>query len=234
MASKKENINDCDVNITMEHFYKALSDITPAYGNNNNKYSELLPLDYKPLFKHYYDEITHLMSNMYRLKTIMCYGKSGTGKSTFGIYLASKHKTKYVKLVRAIEFITYDEYGKVNYISDILHDAFASEESLIIIDDIHILMNYAEIGNVIGYSNRIFQTILTLLKSQPENKLNKLTIVIICSNENLRESLESNFNHVYEFDKLNKNDAELLSNNKYSDDTRFTVRELLNTLENDK
>ena len=65
--------------------------------------------------------------------------------------------------------------------------------NLFIIDDIEIIINYANICHTMTFSNRLYQTVLTLLKTEPENKERKLTIIVSCGQMELFEGLKNNF-----------------------------------------
>ena len=198
ISSDKENINDNDIVVKMRHFEKAVDSMQPMFGNNNKKLETLLPENYNSNISEKYitnlNYILEIFKKKYNFTKILVTGGSGNYKSTLLIDSALKANIKYTKLIRAIDVIYMDEISKVNYVSDIIMESHNSNDSLVIIDDIEILINYANILNSISFSNRLYQMLLTILKSSPDNKKNRMTLMVTCGNEDLANIIKDYFN----------------------------------------
>lgn len=204
LASDKKNIVDIDINITMEHFIDALESIEPIYGRNNKKIERMIPENYESNFTEKYNtvlsEISNCFNKQYNFKKYLIKGNSRSGKTTLVADLALKGQIKLTKLVRAIDMISMDEIGKINYIGDIILESYNSSDSLVIIDDVEILINFVQLIDSVSYSNRLYQVLLTILKTFPENKNNRLTLIITCGNYNLSANIGQYFDKIYFLD----------------------------------
>jgi SpoVK/Ycf46/Vps4 family AAA+-type ATPase len=106
-------------------------------------------------------------------------GENKCGKTVLALKTAFDSKVKNIKVIRAIDLISFDEIGKANYIADLVKNAYIAEDSLIVIDDIEIAINYAQIGNNTVFSNRLYQILITILKTEPIQPNHK--IFFICT-----------------------------------------------------
>lgn len=209
LKSDKKTIEDNDIIVSMKHFLNGINEVTPVFGNINKKISLLLPEKFIFLsvsYKKIYEEAQDFMNKTKNFKTILVYGSSGMGKTTFLAKIADTHKCKLTRFIRPIDVVTMDENGKSYHIVENIRDGYQSESSLILIDDLDICMNYAEIGNSVIFSNKIYQTILTILKTYPSNKNNILTIVVACGNYNLSETIKDKFDKVFKLPDIGSND----------------------------
>lgn len=214
LASSKDNINDDDIIVKMEHFITAVNEISPMFGDSNKQIIQLLPSTYLDLTDSHrlcYQQVINYFNNKNRLKTIMIYGENGTGKTTLALKLTYDSKIKYTKIIRAIDLISMDENYKTLYISDIISNAYLTDNSLIVIDDIEIAINYANLYNNISFSNKLYQMLMTILKTSPLNPNNKVTILVTCGNLDLFTMLDKNFDLVLQIDKLSSTDLQRIS-----------------------
>ena len=92
--------------------------------------------------------------------------------------------------------VSFDESSKSHHISDIVTNAYISDESVVIIDDVEIAVNYAKIENVLSFSNKLYQTLLTLLRTEP-NKNHKLVLLVTCSDRDFFEVISKYFDMTF-------------------------------------
>lgn len=190
LVFKKETIKETDILVEMRHFIDAIKEIEPVFGNVSKIVDSMLPEKYLTLSNSHskaYHDINLFLSTKINLKTILITGKNGCGKTILAFKIASDKKIKYTKIIRPIDTIAMDELSKSNSIVEIITGTHIVEESLIIIDDLKIIMNYVHTNM---FSNKLYQTLLTLLKTPPSNQNNKLSIIIICSNMDLVKLIE--------------------------------------------
>jgi len=199
LVTDKKDINEEDIVVEQGHFEKALSEVKPAFGNNKSSIRNLLPPDFEFTFeknKSIFDEIRQDLEEPVRLRTILLQGHPRTGKSSIVTKVALGSEIKYVKLVRPINVIRMDENGKSFYLTDVAMDAYESESSLIIFDDIEVLTNFADLGYNLSFSNKLYQTLLTILKTLPENPKNNLTIICTTASQKLADLFGKTFDKV--------------------------------------
>lgn len=228
LSSNKEEINDTDIIVTKKDFENAIYEIEPSFGNINKTLVNLLPEKYLSLSQFHqtcYNDITSLIKKQNRLKTALIIGDNGTGKTTLATKLALENMITYTKVIRAIDTISMNELTKSFYISDIVTNAYITNESLIIIDDIEVLVNYAKLGNVITFSNKLFQTLITLLKTEPINKSHRLTIIATCTDKEFGEMISKYFDRICEIHHLTPLDIGKLG---YNSDSELSIRQVLN------
>ena len=238
LSSFKEDIKDADIIVTMNHFINAIEEIMPLFGNGNKEIKKLLPNKIITVTESHkfceYNCIEYIKKNK-RLKTLMIYGENGTGKTTMLAKIATESKIKYIKMIKAIDLISMDEFAKSKYIIDIITNAYLSKDSLILIDDIEITINYANLGNNILFSNKLYQTLLTIFKTVPSNPQNSINIIISCSNSYLVKILRSYFDFTFELNLLDKKEIHniltLLNNPTYQiQEDKLSIKELLNNI----
>lgn len=228
LSSNKEEINESDIIVTNDDFTEAIIEVEPSFGNITKSIMKLLPekyLNLTALHNKCYDEIAKLIQKPNRLKTALIIGENGTGKTTLAMKLALDKWIKYTKVIKAIDTISMSELSKSFYISDIVTSSYISEDSLIVLDDIEILVNYAKLGNVVTFSNKLYQTLVTLLKTEPSNKLHKLTIIATCTDKEFGELISKFFDNVFELGTLSPLDCKTIG---YDNVESLTIRQVLN------
>ncbi len=181
------NIKDENIVVMKKHFIAAIDEIIPSFGNiTMRSLSFSIPENYNHLTENHkecYDQIRNLIMKNSRLKTSLIIGKNKSGKSTLATKIALDSKIKNTKIIRAIDLISFDEINKVYHIADLVKNSYISEESLIVLDDIEIAINYAKMGKNITFSNRLYQVLVTLLKTDPTTKDHKITFICTCTDE---------------------------------------------------
>ncbi len=194
-----KDIREEDIVVNMDHFTKALNEIKPAFGNNSGSIKNLLPdvFNFKDEQQNMYEEIIGIIKSNDRLRTIIIQGEPKSGKTSMVAKIAIDSDIKYIKMVKPIDVIRFDENGKSFYLTDVAMDAYISESSLIVLDDIEVLINFVDMGYNISFSNKLYQTLLTILKTLPDNPKNSLTIVCTTESKKLLDILGKTFDSVF-------------------------------------
>ncbi|CAK9291148.1 unnamed protein product [Gordionus sp. m RMFG-2023] len=99
------------------------------------------------------------------LISVLLDGTPGSGKTALAAKIALTSNFPFVKVVSPEDMIAFTEPAKCQYIKKIFDDAYKSELSCIIVDDIERLLEYSPVGP--RYSNLVLQTLLILLKKEP-------------------------------------------------------------------
>ena len=98
----------------------------------------------------------------------------GSGKTAMAATIGIDSDFPYAKIVSAESMIGLSESSKCAKIAKVFEDAYRSQLSIIILDDIERLLEYVPIGP--HFSNLIVQTLLVLLKKLPPKGKNMLVI----------------------------------------------------------
>jgi len=165
---KEENIK-----VTMADFQAALGEVRPAFGAavdslERCRLNGIIP--YGPHFEHLMTTCRSVIqqvrtSTKTPLITCLLEGPPGAGKSALAATLALESDFPFVKLISAEAMVSMSPASKVQLIHKVFEDAFKSPLSVILLDDIERLLEYAAIGP--HFSNAILQTLLVLLKRTP-------------------------------------------------------------------
>jgi len=204
-----------NIQITMDDFLRALSEVKPAFGVSEDELKTLLRqgdlIDYGDEFKQIMKTATTLVrqvqhSEQTPLLSMLLEGPEGAGKTCIAAKLAMDSGFPYVKLITPENFVGEDERQKCMEISKIFEDAYKSPLSLIIIDNIERLLEYVPIGPRL--SNQVLQTLLVLVKKLPTHEGRKLLVIGTTSNPAILEDMQLRqaFNVQLEIRQLTKPD----------------------------
>jgi len=179
---------ETDIIIKREDFIDALKDVKPKFGNKLST-NKITFRDKKI--------VEDILKNIRENKIILVNGNKGSGKTTLIYKIGSLQKNKYVKILTPKDVIGFTEYEKVKYYTKIITETEYSRDSLILMDDLEILINFVNLGNVINFSNTLYQTILTIIK------ISKIPIIVTCGCTKLIEIIGRYFDHLVYLDKEN-------------------------------
>ena len=122
------------------------------------------------------------------LVTVLLHGPEGSGKTALAAHVAYQmSEIPFIKVVSPENMIGYSESAKCQAIKKIFDDAYRSELSCIIVDDIERLIDYVPFGP--RFSNTILQALIVLLKKKTK-KGKKLLIIGTTSNYDVLEQMQ--------------------------------------------
>lgn len=125
-------------------------------------------------------------SQMTPLVTILLEGKPNSGKTALAAKMAMNSNFPFLKFCSPQTMISYNEVAKAEAIKKIFNDAYKSELSCVVVDDIESLLDYAPIGP--RFSNFVLQTIKLLFKKLPPRG-RRLMLIATTSERELIEEL---------------------------------------------
>ncbi|XP_069674509.1 vesicle-fusing ATPase 1 [Periplaneta americana] len=121
------------------------------------------------------------------LVSVLLEGPPNSGKTALAAQLAKNSDFPFVKVCSPEEMVGYTESAKCLHIRKVFDDAYRSQLSCILVDNIERLLDYGPIGP--RYSNLTLQALLVLLKKEPP-KGRKLLILCTSSRRQVLEDME--------------------------------------------
>lgn len=182
LENTQKKFDEKNIKITANDFAMALSEIKPAFGISSEELEFYLSqeiINYGASFDKLVNTCRSFIkqiknSNRTNMLSILLNGSIGSGKTTLAAFLAQESGFSYVKILSADKMIGFSEQAICNIINKTFQDAYKSQQSIIIIDNIERLIQLVHIGP--RFSNTILQALLVLVKRQPPSG-KKLLIV---------------------------------------------------------
>eukprot|EP01137_Pigoraptor_chileana_P025948 Opistho-2@96200 len=175
-AAQKVEVNEDaskTLKVTREDFICALEEVKPAFGSADETLGACIQngiiswgaevqrvLDDGKLFV---QQVSH--SDRTPLVSVLLEGPTGSGKTALAARLAMESEYPFVKMVSPEKMVGFSEAAKCSQITKVFDDSYKSPVSVIVVDDIERLLEYAPIGP--RFSNTVLQTLMVLLKKQP-------------------------------------------------------------------
>uniref|UniRef100_A0A0K0DX31 Vesicle-fusing ATPase n=2 Tax=Strongyloides stercoralis TaxID=6248 RepID=A0A0K0DX31_STRER len=182
--------------ITAEDFeYALLNDIKPAFGSADEVLERFLSggiLMWSPEISKILEtgdiHINDAKSPDSRgFVTLLLAGSPGVGKSCLAAQIAKNSGFPFVKICTPETMVGYTEIAKCQALRKIFEDAYRSPLSVIIIDNIDRLLDYASVGP--RFSNQVLQALLVLLGTKPP-KGKRLLVLATASQRTFLKELD--------------------------------------------
>jgi len=121
------------------------------------------------------------------LVSILIEGPPNSGKTALAASLAKKSNFPFVKVCSPDEMVGFSESAKCAQIRKFFDDAYRSELSCLLVDNVERLLDYGAIGP--RYSNIVLQALLVLLTKKPP-KGRKLLVLCTTSRKEVLKDME--------------------------------------------
>ncbi|KAK5885596.1 hypothetical protein CesoFtcFv8_019292 [Champsocephalus esox] len=182
--------------VTRNDFLGSLNnDIKPAFGTNQEDYSNYIM---NGIIK-WGDPVTHVLddgellvqqtknSDRTPLVAVLLEGPPHSGKTALAAQIAEDSEFPFIKICSPDKMIGHSEISKCQAIKKVFDDAYKSQLSCVVVDDIERLLDYVPIGP--RFSNLVLQALLVLLKKAPP-KGRKLLIIGTTSRKDVLQEME--------------------------------------------
>ena len=175
LEDMKDGDQEPEFVVTQEDFLSALTEVIPSFGRSV-KFDKIIPADNRSLTT--YDLMKTKLLNPVpnRVSSVLIYGAPEFGKSTFMVRYAQEMNFRFVKYISVGELVEMSETQRSSHLLKIVYDASLTLDSCVIIDDLEIVMDYVDFAGI-RFSNKIYQTILSILKTI----LTDRRMVLLCS-----------------------------------------------------
>uniref|UniRef100_A0A665V2W1 Vesicle-fusing ATPase n=1 Tax=Echeneis naucrates TaxID=173247 RepID=A0A665V2W1_ECHNA len=173
----------------------ASSCLFQAFGTNQEDYSSYIM---NGIIK-WGDPVTHVLddgellvqqtknSDRTPLVAVLLEGPPHSGKTALAAKIAEDSQFPFIKICSPDKMIGHSEISKCQSIKKVFDDAYKSQLSCVVVDDIERLLDYVPIGP--RFSNLVLQALLVLLKKAPP-KGRKLLIIGTTSRKDVLQEME--------------------------------------------
>eukprot|EP00477_Mikrocytos_mackini_P000464 GAHX01000494.1.p1 GENE.GAHX01000494.1~~GAHX01000494.1.p1 ORF type:complete len:751 (+),score=171.72 GAHX01000494.1:46-2298(+) len=178
VAGVKKNTKDSkskpdQINVTMKHLVASLDEVKPSFGAETNFISSVLKNGFifysdhfKQLYQNNLDMLNQIKNNSKNSKlSMLLEGDRAVGTTSFACKLALDAGFEFTKLVTSEDFVGMSESGVAYKIRQIFEDSYKSPKSLIILDQIEVLLSYVPIGP--RFLTNVLQSLNVLVKKYP-------------------------------------------------------------------
>ncbi|XP_005725875.1 vesicle-fusing ATPase-like isoform X1 [Pundamilia nyererei] len=121
------------------------------------------------------------------LVSVLLEGPPNSGKTALAAKISEDSQFPFIKICSPDKMIGHSEIAKCQAIKKIFEDAYKSQLSCVVVDDIERLLDYVPIGP--RFSNMVLQALLVLLKKPPP-KGRKLLIIGTTSRKDVLQEME--------------------------------------------
>ncbi|XP_005998641.1 vesicle-fusing ATPase [Latimeria chalumnae] len=182
--------------VTRSDFFASLeNDIKPAFGTNQEDYASYVM---NGIIK-WGDPVTCVLddgellvqqtknSDRTPLVSVLLEGAPHSGKTALAAKIAEESSFPFIKICSPDKMIGFSETAKCQAMKKIFDDAYKSQLSCVVVDDIERLLDYVPIGP--RFSNLVLQALLVLLKKIPPQS-RKLLIIGTTSRKDVLQEME--------------------------------------------
>lgn len=171
------------------------NDIKPAFGTNQEDYASFIMngiIVWGDLVSAVLEDGKLLVqqtknSDRTPLVSVLLEGPPNSGKTALAAKISEESEFPFIKICSPDKMIGHSEIAKCQAIKKIFDDAYKSQLSCVVVDDIERLLDYVPIGP--RFSNLVLQALLVLLKKPPP-KGRKLMIIGTTSRKDVLQEME--------------------------------------------
>ncbi|XP_075032988.1 vesicle-fusing ATPase [Mixophyes fleayi] len=182
--------------VTRGDFLTSLeNDVKPAFGTNQEDYASYIMngiIKWGDPVSHVLDDGELLVqqtknSDRTPLVSVLLEGPPHSGKTALAAKISEESNFPFIKICSPEKMIGFSETAKCQAMKKIFDDAYKSQLSCVVVDDIERLLDYVPIGP--RFSNLVLQALLVLLKKAPPQR-RKLLIIGTTSRKDVLQEME--------------------------------------------
>ncbi|KAF7432705.1 transport between ER and Golgi ATPase protein [Pleurotus ostreatus] len=192
MAGISDDVEN--LRVKRQDFLAALEEVHPAFGVSEEELEQVIQngiIHFDPTI----DEILHsghlfveqVRSSTSTFASILLHGPTGSGKTALAACIAQRSEFPFIKLISPDAMVGFGESQKVAAITKVFGDSYKSPLSVIVVDNIERLLDYAPIGP--RYSNAALQALSVLCAKRPP-KGRRLLVIATTSKRALLNELD--------------------------------------------
>ncbi|KAL1593968.1 transport between ER and Golgi ATPase protein [Paraconiothyrium brasiliense] len=170
MASINPDVENMKVN--REDFLHALEEVKPLFGAAEEELGQRVRggiIHFSPFINEILDEARLFINQVRKGSTpvlsVALHGPPGSGKTALAAKMAMDSEFPFIKLVSPEDMVGFSEMQKVQQLDKTFRDAYKSALSIIVIDNIELLVDWVPIGP--RFSNSVLVALKVLLAKQP-------------------------------------------------------------------
>lgn len=161
------------ITVTRDDFFLALDEIKPMFGVDEDVLKRCVAMG----IIHFSQGVEQLLragreivqrvrtSEKTSLWSVLLYGPRGSGKTALAAQLAMESGFPFVKPIFSADFVGMPEGMKIARIQNVFNDAYKSKLSIIVIDNIQLLLEWNPIGP--RFSNGIVGALQNMIEKKP-------------------------------------------------------------------
>lgn len=182
-----QNLANCtgfeDIRISQADFEHALTEVQPALGQDHDALETCIErgiIEFSDVFKEVYSKCTKLLSQVRNsdstpLLSLLLVGPPGCGKTAMAAHLAHIADFPFARRIGSEGCAGCSEHEKITKITQIFDDAQKSPLSVVILDDLEQLMEFACVGP--RFSNSMLQLFFSLLKRRVARPGHRMLVI---------------------------------------------------------
>lgn len=151
----------------------ALEEVKPLFGVAEEELEKAIRggvIHYSTFIENILDEGRLYVNQVRRpgstpLLSVLLHGPPGSGKTALAAKMAMDSEFPYIKLISPEDMVGFNEMQKVQQLDKVFRDAYKSPLSVIVIDNIELLVDWVPIGP--RFSNSVLVALKVLLGKQP-------------------------------------------------------------------
>lgn len=155
-----------DITITQEDYINAIKSINPMFGVDESLQNAQELVHPSPKFEFIYNTIASCLAKGEKmpLHSLLVSGSRGSGKTAMVSSAAIKSNYSYIKIIKSIDLVEFNEKEKVTYIINQFKNAYKSEKSLLILENIENIIEYIPLDK--SFSKPIFCVLESFLQQE--------------------------------------------------------------------
>ena len=170
MASISSDVENMKVN--REDFLHALEDVKPLFGAAEEELGQRVRggiIHFSPFINDILDEARLFINQVRKGSTpvlsVALHGPRGSGKTALAAKMSMDSQFPFIRLVSPEDMVGFSDMQKIQQLERVFRDAYKSALSIVVIDNIELLVDWVPIGP--RFSNSVLVALKVLLARQP-------------------------------------------------------------------